>query len=87
MSGEVLVLPGALGRNSELTTEPDSTIVELLQELEKRAKAGEITGIGVFWVDRGGNGFSDWIQGRASALEFVGESAIMHSKLMKAALE
>lgn len=62
---------------------PDATVVALAQEILAKAKAGEIKGLMVSYVDGGDGACSDWTAGNASANDMIAAVSQLWFMVMK----
>jgi len=64
---------------------PDREIIETLSDLTRRARRGEIKGIGIFWVDGGNTVTTAWVSGCADGHFMVSGAARLAHRIVSAA--
>lgn len=62
---------------------PRSDVIDLIADLLKRAKRGEIIGVAVGYVEGNDSTFTDWAAGTASQAAMVTAVTCLQFKLMK----
>jgi hypothetical protein len=67
--------------------EPEKDIVEMLEELMERAKAGALRGFGYFLVDGANSVESGWADGCASADGMVSGASKLQHRVLRAVTE
>lgn len=68
-------------------TEPVVSVIEMLEELLTRAKAGEIKGFGYFLVDGADTSATAWASGIACGNDMVAGAAKLQHRVLDAVLE
>jgi hypothetical protein len=71
----------ALGPVSAPTGEADPEIVAFIAQLLDAARAGEIRGIGIAYVDGGGHCVTDWHRGSVDAPMLVAAADRLHFRM------
>ena len=63
---------------------PEQSVIELLKDLLVQAKKGEIKGLGVFYVEGGGQLTTDWASGCATQEQMAAGASRLQYRTQKA---